>query len=175
MKTRHLAAALIIALPVLSFGQSRDDFMRQQAYAEMQRVSGEVDVLRQNIVELEGKINSSTRVNGEIESLKMEIAALKDIIAQMRREMVSQRSEIVDDLSRKIKKISAAQTESSSRSSSKPQIYKGPASEYVVVSGDNLSVISRATGVKVSVIKKVNNLKSDNLKVGQVLIIPTGE
>jgi LysM repeat protein len=175
MKRIIATVAVLAAVSAEANSSAKENFLRQQAYAEMQRVSGEVDVLRQNIVELEGKINSSTRVNGEIESLKMEIAALKDIIAQMRREMVSQRSEIVDDLSRKIKKISAAQTESSSRSSSKPQIYKGPASEYVVVSGDNLSVISRATGVKVSVIKKVNNLKSDNLKVGQVLIIPTGE
>ena len=36
MKMKYMTMmALIIALPVLSSAQARDDFMRQQAYAEM--------------------------------------------------------------------------------------------------------------------------------------------
>lgn len=175
MKKTTAAILVFSAFCAKAESSTRENFMRQQAYAEMQRVSGEIDVLRQNVVELEGKVGAVAKVNGEIETLRMEISALKDIIAQMRRDMLSQRSEIVEDLSKKIKRLSAPRQASSSGGSSNVSSYKGPASEYVVVSGDNLSVISRATGVKVSVIKKVNNLKSDNLKIGQVLIIPTGE
>ncbi|WP_334319033.1 LysM peptidoglycan-binding domain-containing protein, partial [Termitidicoccus mucosus] len=47
-----------------------------------------------------------------------------------------------------------------------------PLSSYTVVSGDSLWTISRKKGVSVDEIKAANNLKSNNLKVGQKLLIP---
>ena len=44
---------------------------------------------------------------------------------------------------------------------------------YVVKSGDNLYAIARRYNTTVSEIKKVNNLTSNNLSIGQVLKIPT--
>ncbi|MFY0677980.1 MAG: N-acetylmuramoyl-L-alanine amidase [Neptuniibacter sp.] len=43
---------------------------------------------------------------------------------------------------------------------------------YKVVSGDTLSVIASQNGVSLSSLRKANNLKSDRIKVGQVLRIP---
>ncbi|MDR0353186.1 MAG: LysM peptidoglycan-binding domain-containing protein [Opitutaceae bacterium] len=47
-----------------------------------------------------------------------------------------------------------------------------PLSSYTVLSGDSLWTISRKKGVSVNEIKAANNLKTNNLKVGQKLVIP---
>ena len=170
------AAAMMIAAGT-AFGQggegARDAFLRQQAYAEMQRVSGEVDVLRQNFSDLEAKVRQSSAVRSEIDGLKAEIAALKGAIAELRREMQSQRGEIVNDLSKKIVKIQQA-TPAPAAPAPKFE-YRGKTQEYTVVSGDTLSVIARALGTKISIIKGLNGLKSDNIKPGQKLIVPALE
>lgn len=44
--------------------------------------------------------------------------------------------------------------------------------KHKVTSGQSLSVIAKRYGVSISSIKSVNNLKSNNLHIGQVLIIP---
>lgn len=46
--------------------------------------------------------------------------------------------------------------------------------QYKVESGDSLHGIARKTGVRVEAIRKANNLKTDFLRVGQVLTIPAG-
>lgn len=46
---------------------------------------------------------------------------------------------------------------------------------YIVKSGDTLYGISKLYGVDVEKIKEVNNLQSNNLTIGQVIIIPTFE
>lgn len=43
---------------------------------------------------------------------------------------------------------------------------------YTVKSGDSLYKIARSYGTTVDAIKRLNNLKSDNLKIGQILLIP---
>lgn len=168
MKTRHLAAALIIALPVLSFGQSRDDFMRQQAYAEMQRVLGQIDVLQNNIEDLSRRI-SKLESKGASNPLEVEIAALKSSIAELRREMGAQRGEIVRDLSGKIAKLSAAGARAPEP---KSKVVTGPHLEYTVQSGDSLFLISKAFNVPVKTIRELNNLKNDNLRIGQKIVLP---
>ena len=50
-----------------------------------------------------------------------------------------------------------------------------PGINYVVVSGDNLYSIANKYGVSVDDIKKANNLSSNTLSVGQVLLIPGTE
>ena len=47
-------------------------------------------------------------------------------------------------------------------------------SSYTVVSGDSLSVIAKRYGITVDYLKSSNNLTTDFLRVGQVLIIPPG-
>lgn len=46
---------------------------------------------------------------------------------------------------------------------------------YTVKSGDNLYSIARRYGISVNEIKEFNDLTSNNLSIGQVLKIPTGE
>ena len=179
---RKIAAMAFVAAAGSLFAQSgetaKDAFLRQQAYAEMQRVSGEVDVLRQNFSDLESKVRQNDALKGEIESLKSEIAALKGVIAEMRRDMQGQRSEIVNDLSKKIVKLqqSAAPAAPPPTRAQTPAFeYKGKTQEYTVASGDTLSVIARALGTKVSIIKSLNGMKTDSLRVGQKLVVPAAD
>lgn len=52
----------------------------------------------------------------------------------------------------------------------------GPAAEatnaYTVVSGDTLGAIARKQGTTITALRTANNLKNDNLRIGQKLVIP---
>ena len=50
--------------------------------------------------------------------------------------------------------------------------YEGPTKEYKVRSGDMLGKIAYASGITVRALKEMNKLTGDNLKVGQVLLVP---
>ena len=144
--------------------------MRQQAYAEMQRVSGQVDVLQSNLSELQTRVGR-LEGGGDSRDIRQEIEALKAAVADIRRQLQSQRGEIVKDLSGRIAKM---QQSAPAPKPAAPQtkVVIGPHVEYVVKSGDTLSLISEAFGVPVKRIKELNNLKGDGLRVGQKLNLP---
>ena len=154
----------------LAMAQARDNFMQQQAYAEMQRVSGQIDVLQSNFNELSRRV-SGLENRGDSESLKAEIAALKNAVAELRRELQQQRGEIVKDLSGRISKIQQ-QSAPPPQPRVERKVFTGPHVEYTVQSGDSLFLIAKAFNVSVSEIREMNNLKGNNLKVGQKLNIP---
>lgn len=54
------------------------------------------------------------------------------------------------------------------------QAPKGMEREYKVVAGDSLSLIAQRNGVSLGALRSANNLKSDRIRVGQVLRIPAG-
>ena len=167
-------SAAVVAMCATAVGQGKDDFMRQQAYAEMQRVSGQVDILQNNLGDLMSRV-SKLEGGGDARGLRQEIDALKAELAALRRELQSQRGEIVKDLTKKIQQIQAMQTSTPPPSPppkpAKPT-YTGPCKEYVVEGGDTLSLIATAFNTTVSKLKEMNNLKNDNLRIGQKLLVP---
>lgn len=173
-KTLKLAsAAAIAAMSFAAMAQGREDFMRQQAYAEMQRVSGQVDVLQSNLGDLQRRVGK-LEGGGDTRGIRQEIDALKAAVAELRRELQNQRGEIVRDLSGRIKQIQAAATPPPPPPPPQPSkpAYSGPCKEYVVEKGDTLSVIAEAFNTKVPVLRSMNNLKSDNLRIGQKILVP---
>ena len=173
--TRMFAVSVAVAtICATAVGQGKDDFMRQQAYAEMQRVSGQVDVLQNNLGDLQDRV-SKLEGGGDAKGLRQEIDALKAELASLRRELQSQRGEIVKDLSGRLKDIQKSMTPPSPppqpQRPAKPA-YTGPCKEYVVEGGDTLSLIASAFSTTVSKLKEMNNLKSDNLRIGQKLLVP---
>ena len=169
IKVVVIAIVGMIASSAVAQHNDRDAFIRQQAYAEMQRVASQIDVLQNNFDELQRRVS---RLEGRNESagLRAEVESLKTTVAELRRQLSSQRGEIVRDLSAKIVKI---QKESAPPPLPPPQkVVIGPHQEYVVQSGDTLSLISQAFNCPVKKIKEMNGLKNDNLRIGQKLMLP---
>jgi len=168
MNGKNMVMAACLLSCAVAQGQARDNFMQQQAYAEMQRVSGQVDVLQSNLSDVQRRVGK-LEGGGDARSLRQEIDALKAAIADLRREMQAMRSEIVRDLTGRISKM---QTSAPAPKPVEKKIVIGPHQEYTVQSGDTLSLIAQAFDTTVPKIKEMNNLKGDNLKVGQKLNLP---
>ena len=166
---KSLFAACLSACSLLTYGQSKESFMQQQAYAEMQRVSGRVDVIENNVSDLQRRVGA-LEGNGQAQGIRQEIDALKAAVADLRRELQSQREGIVKDLSGRIAKMQTAVAPAPAPAPKKVVI--GPHQEYTVQSGDTLSLIAQAFGTTVAKIKEMNGLKGDNLRVGQKLNLP---
>ena len=169
MKNAIVVASL--ALCASAFGQGRESFMQQQAYAEMQRVSGQVDVLQSNLNELQNRVGR-LEGNGQTQGIRDEIEALKAAVADIRRQLQNQRGEIVRDLTGRISSMQKQMAPAPKPAVEKKVTTVGPHQEYVVQAGDNLTIIAEAFGVTVSKIKEMNNLKNNNLRVGQKLNLP---
>jgi len=168
MNTRNMVMVACLLSGAMAHGQARDNFMQQQAYAEMQRVSGQVDVLQSNLSDVQRRVGK-LEGGGDARGIRQEIDALKAAIADLRREMQAMRGEIVKDLSGRISKM---QTAAPAPKPVEKKVVIGPHKEYEVQSGDTLSLIAQAFNTTVPKIKEMNNLKSDNLRVGQKINVP---
>ncbi len=145
--------------------------MQQQAYAEMQRVSGQVDVLQSNLGDLQRRVGA-LEGGGDSRGIRQELDALKASIAELRREMQNMRGEIVRDLSGKMVQIQKQMQPPPAPKPTTTKVVIGPHQEYTVQSGDTLSLIAQAFNTSVGKIKEMNGLKGDNLRVGQNLNLP---
>ena len=154
----------------MAYAQGRESFMQQQAYAEMQRVSGQVDVLQGNLSDLQRRVGALEGGGDASRGIRQELDSLKAAVAELRRELQSQRGEIVKDLSGRIAKMQTAAP--APRPAETKKVVIGPHVEYTVQSGDTLSIIAQAFNTSVGKIKEMNNLKGDNLRVGQKLNLP---
>lgn len=177
-----LAGAAIFAAPPVQPVQpvgappspsAREAFLREQAYAEMQRVTGQIDVLQANLEELAARVSRLEAARAENDALRAEIAALKASNAELQSRTKSLRSEIVADLTKRLAAIQRDMTPPAPPP--KPQTTTPaaePHREYVVQPGDTLSLIAAAFKTTVPRIKEMNNLKSDILRIGQKLSLP---
>ena len=153
-----------------AYGQGKESFIQQQAYAEMQRVSGQVDILQTNLGDLQRRVGALEGGGDDSKGVRQEIDSLRTQISELRREMQNMRGEIVKDISGRIAKMQPAVVPAPKPAPEK--IVIGPHQEYVVQSGDTLSLIAQAFGTTVAKIKEMNGLKNDNLRIGQKLNLP---
>lgn len=165
---------MVVTLTVLAVSgagaQDRDSFLKQQAFAEMQRVTGQLDVLQSNFNDLHQRVNRMEAGN-DSRALQAEVNSLKTAVSELRTDMRNLRSEIVRELSQKLVKLQAAQEPRPAPVETKV-VVSGPHFEYVVEKGDTLTVIAQAYKTTVQKIKEMNGLKGDGLRVGQKLNIP---
>ena len=172
MDIRKMVAFGCLLGCAMAYGQGKENFMQQQAYAEMQRVSGQVDVLQSNLGDLQKRIGALEGGGDASKGVRQELDALKASIAELRREMQNMRGEIVKELSGKMVQIQKQMQPPPAPKPTMTKVVIGPHQEYTVQSGDTLSLIAQAFNTSVGKIKEMNNLKSDNLRVGQKLNLP---
>lgn len=152
-------------------GGRSNDFMERQAFAETQRLAGQIDILQENQDALAERLGRLEGGKGELAMLRSEMDALRADIDAVRREMATMRDEIVRDLTKKLTSMMPREAPRTPPAPP-PRAYTGPQSEYVVVSGDTLSLIAQAFNTTVSQIREMNNLKNDTLRIGQKLRVP---
>lgn len=167
MKSVVLTMAAAAGFAAFAQSASRENFVQRQAFEEVQRVAGQVDVLQSNLDDLSGRIDKLER-KGDGGDLRQELADVRAQIEALRREMQTQRETIVRDL---LKRIDSARPASAPKTPSMPKSVK----VYKVQSGDTLSVIADAFGTTVAKLKEMNGLKSDILRIGQELRVPAGK
>ena len=168
----YLALSILCVASVAGAQQQtggREAFLRQQAYAEMQRVTSQVDTLQSNFDDLQRRVSQVER-GSNTRALQAEIDALKATVAELRRELANQRGEIVKDLSGRLAKM-LPPAPPSPRPTQKV-VVSGPTSTYTVVSGDSLYLVASAFNTTVAKLRELNGLKNDNLRIGQKLIVP---
>jgi LysM repeat protein len=109
------------------------------------------------------KVKEDLRNIGSSET-SADLKALQDRIAAIDAAREKDKRVIIDELSRQLAAISSGKTIASGK----------PASghEHTVAKGETLSSIAKAQGCSVADLKKLNNLTSDNISVGQKLVIP---
>lgn len=157
-----VAASAAVRLPA----QQQESFLKSQAYAEIQRVVSQVDVLQENQQDLVERVVKVEKSRSEVDALKADISALRAENAALRRELSELKGSIVRELTGEIKKLKpvvASQPASS---------YSGPMKEYVVEKGDTLSLIAEAFGTSVRQLREMNSLSGDVLRIGQKLKVP---
>lgn len=169
MMKRQLALFAVTIASFAVFAQTKENFLKQQAYDEMQRVAGQVDVLEQNQNDLSDRLGKVEAMKREIEDLKQNVAALQSQLSEVKSQMARQRNEIIAELSGVIKKAEASRPVPAPVPQSS---YTGNTEIYAVQAGDTLTLIAEAFGTKVKVIQELNNLKGSNIRVGQKLRVP---
>ena len=178
-----LHSSFLISLA--AFGaEGSDSFVRKQAYAELQRINGALEVLESNHDSLAARLSRIEGGKGELGAVKSDIESLRAEIASLRREMQNMRAEIVTELTGKVLEINkanqasidaklaqnAAAVREAQRSAASS--YDGPVREYVVQPGDSLTLIAQAFGTKVATLREMNSLNGDMIRVGQKIIVP---
>lgn len=171
-KVKTVTLGCLLAAGIAAYGQGKESFMQQQAYAEMQRVSGQVDVLQSNLNDLQNRVGALEGGGDATKGVRQELDALKASVAELRREMQQMRGEIVKDLSGKMVEIQKRMQPPPAPKPVEKKVVIGPHQEYTVQSGDTLSLIAQAFNTTVAKIKEMNGLKNDNLRIGQKLNLP---
>lgn len=167
--TTAIFAAFAAATVFAQSAGGRDAFLRQQAVSELQRVTSQIDLLQNNYDDLARRVSALERGNGESAKLQAEIDSLRSQVAELKKQLASQRGEIVKEISGKIAQMPINQPAPKAA----PAASEGPYLEYTVQSGDSLYLIAKAFGTTVPKIRAKNpSLKGDQLKVGQKLKIP---
>lgn len=147
---------------------------RQQEAARQQAASR---VAEERMYKVQGQVESMEmeygRLMQEIQQLREQIRACNSQIAQLNSNMQALEAKQAREMTETLKRVEQMLGRiASSRPSSSSSSHQGPGREHVVEKGHTLSAIAVAYGTTVEAIKKANNLKNDNIYVGQKLFIP---
>ena len=186
-----LLAIVTCATSLFAQADARAAYQQQQAIREVQRLSSQFDQLQNSMESISSRMapressNSSGDVKAEISALRSELNALKRRQEAMRGEIVAEISKKMADLIAKSRPAPAPAPVQASPAERGPKAKArkpggdsagtgptGPYFEHTIEPGETLSYIAKECNTTVQKIKQYNNMKSDVLRVGQVLKIP---
>ncbi len=141
--------------------QARQLAAQRHAEEQVYRVRGQVET-----VEME-----NARMVQEVQQLRADVRSLNSQVGSLNAKMGALEAKQKREMDELIRRVEALLKKSvASRPSSSSQHQGGY--EHEVQSGHTLSTIAAKYGTTVSAIMKANNLKSDQIYVGQKLFIP---
>ncbi|MDR0993514.1 MAG: LysM peptidoglycan-binding domain-containing protein [Verrucomicrobiota bacterium] len=113
----------------------------------------------------------SLATTAQVQSMQAQLDSLQQQIRSVDAARAKDKKDIYDDITRKVTTLVKSSTPTPPRPAARSSSQSGY--EHVVQSGESLSKIAAAYGVKMSVIMTENKLKNaDNIFVGQKLFIP---
>lgn len=144
---------------------------------ELRRLQVRLEASDAEIGRLQGEMISTRSAEpgyasaAQVQSMQTQLDDLQRQIRALDAARVQDKKEIYEDISKKVASLIRTSTPSSPSRSSRSGTQSGI--NHVVQSGESLSRIASAYGVKMSVIVEANNLKSpDSIYAGQTLFIP---
>jgi len=188
------AGAAISAFQSFAQDDARAAYQMRQAVQEVQRLSSQFDQLQNGMESISARMGRLERSNSSGD-VKAEIGALRGELNELKRRQEAMRGEIVAEISKKMAELIAknrpappppppaptshggkqSRAAAAAQQDPAPTGPTGPYFEHVVESGETLSYIAKECNTTVQKIKLYSNLKSDNLRVGQKLLIPAEE
>ena len=174
MKKVSLSVLVVLVGGLAFANEGKALFLAQQASGEVQRLSQQLSAIQETQDSLSlrlGKVEQKASNQEEVKSLRAEVDALRAEVSQLRARQEQMREEIVKELSQRIG-VLIKQNQPKAPPARPVEPAVEAAGEYTVVAGDTLTLISQAFQTTVRRLKEVNGLKSDNLRIGQKLIIP---
>lgn len=194
MKGSVVSAVTCVVGVLSAFAQAdaRAAYQQRQAVQEVQRLSSQFDQLQNGMESLASRMSrlESASSSGD---LRAEIGALRSELNELKRRQEAMRGEIVAEISKKMADLMAKNRPAppppappAARGGGKgvrsapppepaPTGPTGPYFEHIVEPGETLSYIAKECNTTVHKIKQYSGLKSDNLRVGQKLLIPAEE
>lgn len=182
-----LIGAIVISVSLFAQSDARAIYQQRQAVQEVQRLSSQFDQLQNSMESLSSRLNriESRDSSGDT---RAEIAALRSEINSLKRRQDAMRVEIVAEISKKMAELIAKNrpapastspirgtAKTKARDSADHQQETGPTGpyfEHTIEPGETLSYIAKECKTTVSKIKQYNNMKSNTLRIGQVIKIP---
>ena len=159
----------------------------------MQRLSSQFDQLESRVEAISSRMNGMESSNST-RDIRAEIGAIRSELNELKRRQAAMRGEIVAELSKKMADLiaksappppppsrpsSSSRAERPQRGAAAPRDREpaptgpaGPYFEHIVEPGETLSYIAKECKTTIQKIKQYSGLKSDNLRVGQKLLIP---
>jgi LysM repeat protein len=167
---------LFILVPVLALCGCETLQTPQQRQAEAARRQAAQRHAEEQVYRVKGQVESvemeNARLLQELQQMQNDIRSCNSQIAQLSSQMTALEAKQAREMNELIKRVEGLLKKSVASQPRSTEPSRGAGREHVVEAGHTLSAIASAYGTTVAAIKKANNLKSDNIYVGQKLFIP---
>ena len=150
----------------------RIEMARQQQLRDLDMLKAKAESVDLHLQQLDTRLDRLENAPRDSGAPAAETAALRREVDLLRADRDSLKREVVDELSREMAKLLAAQPAAAPRGGSRTAPDRQSGYEHKVQAGQTLSEIAAEYKVPLDKIKQANGLKDDVIRVGQVLFVP---